>query len=366
MLFTSLVSRTARLAQARAPSSRVPGAVRKRQATRRLSLERLEERAVLSGGIVTTAIGNANYAQALASYLDHSGNIVVAGRTIFTANAGQSYDTALLRYTADGALDPAFGNGGVVRTPVTMYSDGAYAAVEYLTNKILLVGYAVNNHLNTDFALARYTADGSLDTTFGAAGKKSTGTVTTDLGAYDGIMGVVVQPDGKIVAAGATTSVSNGAQGQLALARYTSTGALDPTFGTNGFLISPLGPQVVWCDRFNSTQPVVLHDGKILVCGEAPTNGRDFELLQYNLDGTPDTNFGQDLNGDGVPDGKVITDFGGRDEAFALAVDKVDNIVVLGNVYRFDPAGGGDCRFGLARYLPNGTSTPALASVGWR
>lgn len=63
-----------------------------------------------------------------------------------------------------------------------------------------------------DFAIARYTDNGSLDQTFGAGG-----TVLTDLGGYDALSAIVVQPNGKIVAAG-----SSNAHGTLdfALARY--------------------------------------------------------------------------------------------------------------------------------------------------
>lgn len=48
-----------------------------------------------------------------------------------------------------------------------------------------------------DFGFARYLTDGSLDTSFGAGGK-----VTTDFSEFDAATDVILQPDGKIVAAG--------------------------------------------------------------------------------------------------------------------------------------------------------------------
>ena len=75
------------------------------------------------------------------------------------------------------------------------------------------------------FALARYTTNGKLDPSFGRRGK-----VLTRLGSGVGVAeaaAVAIQRDGKIVAAG-------GGAGYFALARYSASGTLDPTFGTAG------------------------------------------------------------------------------------------------------------------------------------
>jgi uncharacterized delta-60 repeat protein len=61
-----------------------------------------------------------------------------------------------------------------------------------------VVGQYANAGVNPDFAVARYLPTGELDATFGTAGK-----VTIDFfGAIDGAVGVVVQPDGRIVVGG--------------------------------------------------------------------------------------------------------------------------------------------------------------------
>src|SRR5215813_11953866 len=71
------------------------------------------------------------------------------------------------------------------------------------------------------------TQSGMLDPTFGAGGK----VVTSFGGNLDWAASLVVQPDGKVVAAGQTTV--NGLT-DFALARYSANGTLDPTFGTGG------------------------------------------------------------------------------------------------------------------------------------
>src|SRR5262249_22656709 len=64
-------------------------------------------------------------------------------------------------------------------------------------------------------ALVRYTSNGTLDTTFGAGGK-----VTNIFGAQsEGVSAIVLERDGKIVAAGGVTVNGNG---DFALARFNS------------------------------------------------------------------------------------------------------------------------------------------------
>src|SRR5206468_4572273 len=79
------------------------------------------------------------------------------------------------------------------------------------------------------------TSAGALDTSFGTGGK-----VTTAIGSdNDQAYGVAIQSDGKIVAAGYSF---NGSNNDFALARYTTAGALDTTFGTGGKVTTAIGP----------------------------------------------------------------------------------------------------------------------------
>jgi uncharacterized delta-60 repeat protein len=79
------------------------------------------------------------------------------------------------------------------------------------------------------FALARFTTTGSLDPSFGGDG-----IVTTAFGGGAEAEGVVIDGSGLIVAAGAA---GNG----LGLARYKPSGALDGSFGTGGTLVQKIG-----------------------------------------------------------------------------------------------------------------------------
>lgn len=117
------------------------------------------------------------------------GKIVAAGRST-TGGAG---DFALARYEADGSLDPGFGTGGLVTTDFGG-DDFARALVLQDDGKLVAAGGSFDG---SDFALARYEADGSLDPTFGTGGL-----VTTDFGGDDEAFALVLQEDGRLVAAG--------------------------------------------------------------------------------------------------------------------------------------------------------------------
>ena len=121
---------------------------------------------------------------------------------------------------APGDLDPQFGNAGRVITDL----GGAEAALDAALQpdgKLVVVGTSGTG----DFALVRYDTRGVLDPAFGNAGS-----VLTDFGGTEVALATVVQPDGKLVVAGRREGSGRGA----VLARYNANGVLDPGFGAGG------------------------------------------------------------------------------------------------------------------------------------
>ena len=109
-------------------------------------------------------------------------------------------DFLAIRLTPNGNLDPAFGSGGFTRTPID--SEGLPAsdgarAVAFGADGSIILAGLTVVGNGTDFAFARYTPSGALDPTFSGDGIQ-----TLDVGGYDGADGVAVQPDGKVVAVG--------------------------------------------------------------------------------------------------------------------------------------------------------------------
>ena len=96
---------------------------------------------------------------------------------------------------APGDLDPSFGTGGKVLTDLGSASlDFVSAIAIQADGKIVAAGFSSSDGgLTGDFALVRYNADGSLDGSFGSGGK-----VLTDLGSasFDAAFAVAIQADG--------------------------------------------------------------------------------------------------------------------------------------------------------------------------
>jgi uncharacterized delta-60 repeat protein len=84
------------------------------------------------------------------------------------------------------------------------------ASVLQPDGKLVAAGFFRSSVGNFDFALARSLPDGRLDPTFGVGGL-----VTTDFGGIARAAALVLQPDGKLVAAGASLDV-----GPFFLVRY--------------------------------------------------------------------------------------------------------------------------------------------------
>src|SRR5437870_162122 len=74
---------------------------------------------------------------------------------------------------APGDLDPSFGSGGKVTTSLGSSADVAQALVVQRDGKLVAAGSTVSDN-NRDFALVRYDNDGNLDSSFGSGGKVTT------------------------------------------------------------------------------------------------------------------------------------------------------------------------------------------------
>jgi uncharacterized delta-60 repeat protein len=195
---------------------------------RRLTLTRFTASGALdtafgSGG--TTVVPNAS---GFAVARQPDGRLLVAGRLKSTF--------AVFRFTEGGVLDAGFGSSGVYSVGFGASAGDANALAIQADGKIVVAGAAYFGDTEK-LVLVRITAGGGSDGAFGAGG----GWVATQLGGtYAAGHGVAVQPDGKIVV-GADQRAAAGTQTQAAV-RFTSTGTLDASFNGAGFrLVAPSG-----------------------------------------------------------------------------------------------------------------------------
>ncbi|MCC2670918.1 MAG: repeat-containing protein, partial [Armatimonadetes bacterium] len=199
------------------------------------------------------------------------GRFVVAGTSFVAAGTG---DFALVRYFPDGSVDPSFGTGGFVLTDFVGRLDSASAIERLSDGRLIVAGYAIGNDGNRHVAFAQYLADGTLNSGFGAGGKL--------LGPVGFVSSLLVQPDGKLVVA-----LKDGPD--FIAHRYLPDGAQDAGFGNGG--VATLN---VYPGRTDiSTASVLQPDGKILMAGTASTpSGAQLALGRLLSNGSPDPSFG--------------------------------------------------------------------------
>ncbi len=184
---------------------------------------------------------------------------------------------------AAGLLDPAFGGGDGIATA----SVGSFNFIDGMTQdaagNVLVTGASISGG-NFQSTLARYSPDGSLDTTFGGGdGHVITALGTSSSSADD----VLIDGNGNILVAGEGEDA--GSQEHFALARFTSAGVLDTSFGGgDGIATTVIGPS-------SDLAKAVVQDGagRYVVAGESHNGHRyDVVLARYSADGILDAGFG--------------------------------------------------------------------------
>ena len=255
-----------------------------------------------------------------------------------------------IRLAEDGTNDPAYGVDGEGRipSPSQVHINDSILQPD---GKLITVGSDYFDSLPSrwDGVVARFSPDGLPDTSFGVGGRVRLDFARPAISSpTDRLYASALQPDGKILVGGFSTTTTQESTGNRihALARLLPDGSLDPTFGTGGKLTFSFDGQNF--QREYISHLTVLSDGKILA---ASGGGSDTALVRLTTNGTIDTSFG----------------VGGRIVAPAGALWS-DPTQVL-----FDPAGGlllnssgffGVPRFGITRLLMDGTVDKSFGDGG--
>lgn len=293
-----------------------------------------------TGGRVRTDFGG-RFDEALAVAVQPDGRIVVAG----SSSDATGSDMAVARYNSDGILDTSFEGDGMA---LVDFGDEASARAVALQpdGKIVLAG-GVSHPVGpgccvSDFALARLTNAGALDSSFDGDGQVVTDFLPGTDNGHDAVQAVLVQTDGRIVAAGA--GVAGVVSVDFAVARYLTDGSLDPTFSNDGLVTTD------FVGYFDEIRDLAVDTGGRIVTGgqscEFPGNSDevcDFGLVRYTSNGSLDRRFGRQ--------GRVRTDLGAdvTEGIRGVAVQADGRIVATG-----DTSGPGASDVGLTRYRSDG------------
>jgi uncharacterized delta-60 repeat protein len=279
-----------------------------------------------NNGLITSAAGanDADYAVAIES----DGSIVTAG----TYNGA----FAVERYLPGGTPDPSFATGGRVVTSLGGTSDTAYCVAVAPDGSIVAAGSSAGS-----FAFVRYLSDGSLDTFFGQRGIALFGMGGNSTSNVVG--GLALEPDGSIVAAGASND-------NVALIRLTADGQEVTSFAGGGAMVVA---QLKTPQNLTAPDPVdgvaIQANGQILVANTSVAN--HFAVARINANGSLDTTFGTN--------GIATANFGGDDDADAVIAQPTGEILAVGTT-----DAGGTPLIAVAAFGQDGTLDPSFGTGG--
>jgi uncharacterized delta-60 repeat protein len=293
-----------------------------------------------TGGV---ALGGINDGAAYAGYVDARGNIVAGGSGLFMG----SFCMVVARFLGNGSgLDTTFAGGYA-----TVCSWGGQCAgaggssqasgMASFNGNIVAAGYCSGSSGAPEVALAEFSSStGALVSAFGTAGQVNI--LPPPLGSsYSDENGnaVVVQPNGLAVAGyiGPGTSSPPPEDAFLNL-RFTSSGSLDTTFGTTGWIETdfPGGQQSV----AQAYAAALQTDGKIVSVGSgglgpcfgtgcAPSKLNVGVIRMSGTNGALDTTFGGvSGTGNGLVSIPITT--AGSDQANGIAFQSSGKIILVG------------------------------------
>ena len=247
---------------------------------------------------------------------------------------------------APGDLDTSFGTGGRVSFAFNNANAVPTSLAKQADGKVILAGYC-NSGTGQNMCLLRLLRDGSADLGFGTEGR-----VTVSNTIY--AAAITVQPDGKILLAGACNV---DATKHLCAVRLQPNGALDSSFGVNGRTTHNQA------NGESAASGMILHgSGNITLSGICRTAGQSFAMcvVQFSPNGALDTNFtgGVPLLPDGFREGYARS-VGVTGDGKLLLVGYCDADNIVGSricAVRISASGSVDLTFGTSGFFTDPTA----------
>jgi uncharacterized delta-60 repeat protein len=209
---------------------------------------------------------------------------------------------AVVRYRDDGTIDPAFGDAGIARVASATRPTGRADAVSVLPDgRIVVAGQTSTDASDRAFTVARLSSAGAPDPTFGG-----TGTITETFDQSSEASGLVPLVDGRFYAFGTTTDFwgddeGGGTSRRAVVVRYLANGDRDDSFAGDGSVLDALGGGLY--ARVAPTDAALDADGRLVLTTESAV------LVRYTPAGARDTAFGRRaglLRTSGAPTGESL------------------------------------------------------------
>lgn len=288
--------------------------------------------------IPSSAFGG--YSQARAD-----GSAIVA---YYQTGSSSSPGFAASRITPGGAIDPTFGTAGVAAFPTNTASRVSGMTTDAAGNIFVIGSYY--NGASLDWMIGKFTPEGQPDMNFGNAGVVRTNFGRPEIAdPEDWPYMVKVDPLGRLVVGGYTSTEAGPGNLFHAIARYTDTGELDTSFDGDGKAYFSFDDSFL--DREYVSDVEFLPDGDLLL---ASAGGSDTALVRLNENGSFDPQLG---NG-GVLKFPFRSPF--RDP-LDIHVDHKGRILMVGTEYQ---NGSSLLDYTIGRLLPSGEPDPSFAGGG--
>ncbi|MFN8154722.1 MAG: T9SS type A sorting domain-containing protein [Bacteroidia bacterium] len=205
------------------------------------------------------------------------GKIVAAASSM---GNGTSNDMFVCRLDSTGTLDPTFHSSGTLSFDMTGLANlpDMVNALDIDSNgTIWLAGVTRNGSspLNNDFAVAKVKSDGTLDISFDTDGKK----LFNITGIAEFARSIKIDQNGKLVIAGVSGT-------NLLVFRIDSTGVLDPSFNTTGYNSFTFGSGSDLADMDIDS------NNAIVVVGQVGSSSSSFAVARLTSAGILDNTFG--------------------------------------------------------------------------
>ena len=195
---------------------------------------------------------------------------VLAGSSEVVAGSTQ---WVVSKVTSAGAVDTSFGTGGHLFITANAGAEAATRVLRDASGRYLVAG-SLRGTANLDLAVVRLTSGGAIDTTFA-----TNGIAQFDFGGDELVDDLAIDSLGRLVLVGLKGSPF---AGDMFVARLTSAGALDPSFGVNGRYL-PITAQA------DGLHALVIAPGDAVIA--VGFNGPDSAVLKLTSAGAPDMTF---------------------------------------------------------------------------
>ena len=283
--------------------------------------------------IALALVAASSMAAKVAYATDSSGSTPCVAGVPTSTSALVSFDST---FASDGAYDFS---GQLASSSYTGAAAGPNGSLYVAASEGTEYSLTPTNSLTRVY---RFLANGTLDSTWGNSGVASID-ISASATNSERPSDVLVLSDGSVVVGIRSTTFGSSMTVELKLAKLTSAGALDATFGTNGLANIASGSSSVMLRSFVEGPARTIYVGKSTMTGNYPNMVTTYGVIKLSALGVVDSAFG--TNGELATSSEVMA----TDSTGALYVGGLTSSTPAdAKVVKYLPSGSIDTSFGAS------------------